>query len=784
MRTPLAALLVVAGLMCAVSGAGADDSGRALSAAQVELEQARRLLGELQEETTRLNPSGFTFSADERFIDANVYFDLKHYDKCALLLTSLMDDGRFQKDKRFYDGVKLLGIALYNQGNLLGAHKRFTQLVTSGAFKDVALTYLVEIAARLDRQEELMSLADRIPDSGSDSLVYAKGKALLFVGRHQEAVDVLRRVSQDSDDGMRARYLSGASLVALRRLDDAKGVYETLSRAKPTNKLQEELQELAFLALGRLAYERRDFSAAADYYQQVDRKSKYFERALYEVTHVHLQWAHDKEDVGDRLRSYSRAEELLDILVSITKNPDLEREARVLRGRISMYLEKYEQAGEAYQSVIEQFASTSSELTDIAQSPESIQKFFEAMIRGGEADRQLQLFASAEVVKWMRVQPQLGRVVEVLSDVAQQRATLAEAHEIYKQLMYSLSQEGARELFPGFSDAWLKSLEIENRLLDADGLLLEYEKSLASDYLEGASQSKAESLEKRRRSLKQRLATAPRTVGGYRARGKEIMGELRTISREIDKQILRIEKNQEQVLAMRKLLNEVRYRGSNMLQVKDEERMSKEVRQEGERLLALMAEAENLRSTIEKEMLVVEVGDPMTSGEQSIKASLWKQHSEEASFYIDQRNNMKPSVQQGIASANTARREVLRILGAMRAERDKIDTKAQTQIRMYRKTLDREKSLLEAREKELAETEAEAMRFARSVGSVLLLKAKEGLVKAVVEADLGIVDLAWKRTQLETQRIAQINEERGKVVKRLRDELNAVMNSGQDQEKD
>lgn len=782
MRTSFAAIVVVAGLICALPAVRGDDTRQAVSKAEVELEQARRLIAELQEEVKGLNPSSFTFSSDERYIDANVYFDLKHYDKCALLLTSLMEDGRFKTGKRYYDGMKLLGIALYNLGNLQGAHKYFTRLVTAGAFKDVALTYLVEIAARLGRDEELVRLAEQIPDSGTDSLIYAKGKALLLIGRNESAVDVLRRVPGDTNDGLRARYLSGAALVSLKRHDDAMRVYQGLIKVSPANSLQEELQHLSFLALGRLSYEKEDFSAAADYYQMVPRKSRYFERALYEVTHVHLQWAHSREDVGDRIKSYARAEELLDILVSISENPDLEREARILRGRISMYLEKYEQAREAYQEVIEQFASTSSELSDIAQSPESVQKFFEAMIRGGDSARELNLFASAEVVKWMRVQPQLGRVVDVLSDVASQRTTLAEAREIYKQLMYSLSQEAARELFPGFSDAWLKSLEIENRLLEADGLLLGYEGSLAGGYLDGAAKKEAGMLEERRRKLNLKLATAPRTVGGYRARGKATLGELRTIGREVDKQILRIERNQEQILAMRKLLNEVKYKGSRMLQVKDEKRIMREVVEEGERLLKLMTEAERLRAAVEKEMLVVEVGDPMTRGEQDIKGLLWKQHGEEASFYIDRRDNMKPSVQQAISLANTKRREILRLLSAVRSEREKIDEKAQRQIRMYRKTLAREKTILDQRERELRDTEEQAIRFARGVGSSLFLKAKEGLVKAVVEADLGIVDLAWKRTQIETQRIAKINAERGKVVKKLRDELNAVMIKEQEKE--
>ncbi len=780
----VATLLLVAFLLPAP--AAGEKAGTYMSQAELELSQARRLLGELEDDVKGLTAEGYAFIPEERYIDAQVYFDLKHYEKAALLLTSLLEDKRFTGDKRYYDGIKLLGISTYNMGNLQGAHRQFEKLLDAGVYKPTAITYLIEIASRLQRVDELNQLVKRIDATAAgDGLLYAKGKALFVVGRYSDAVNVLKRISASSPEGLKSHYVSGASLVALKRNDDARRMFELVVKQKPDDADGKKVQELAYLALGRLAYESGEFSSAADFYQRIPRKSEYFEQALFEVTHVHLRWAAQKEDPHERFTSYSKAEELLDILVGITKNPDVAREARVLRGRISMFLEKYEQARESYQEVIDQFASTSSELTDIASSPESIDRFFQAMIRGGDAARELDLFVSREVVEWMRVQPSLGRVVEVLLDVSKQRTALEEAKEIYEQLTYSLNQQAARELFPGFSDAWLKSLEIENRLLEADRALLEYEKSLAGGYLKGTNRTRADQMTRDRETLQTRLASAPRTVGAYRARSQNTMNDLRAISRDVDEQLLRIEKIREQINAMQRLLKEVKYKGSTMLEVKDEDRLDKEIRAEGERLLALTKEAEKMRSMVEKEMLVVEVGDPMSVSERDVKVQLWRQHREEAAFYIDVRDNMKPSVQKGIDKANSARREILRLLDALRMEQDRIDVKAQKQIVYYKKILAREKILLDKRERELKETERAALTFARRVGSVLLMEAKEDLVKAVVEADLGIVDLAWKRKQVETERIETLQKEKAEVVEKLREELREVMgdedeDSGQD----
>ena len=752
----------------------AAESGGNVARAEMELKQAYGLLTELLGEVRELEAQGFTFIPAERFIDAMVYFDLKHYEKAALLFTSLVEDDRFRRDKNYFEAVKLLGICQFNEGNYQGAHRQFETLVAAGAYREVSTTYLVEIAAKLGRTQELRQLGAAISaQSASSGLLYAKGKALYFTGQYDGAIDVLKAVAGGAA-GMKAQYISGASLVALRRFEDASRVFEGLLKGEPTSDDEKELYQLANLALGRLSYEAGDFSAAADYYQQIPRQSDYFEQALYEVTHVHLRWALQRTDVGERMRSYGKAEEILDILVSITKDPELSRDARTLRGRISMFLEKYELAREAYQEVIDLFASTSSELTDLAQSPENVDRFFVAMIKGGDASKQLSLFVSEEVVNWMRAQPTLGRVVEMLSDVASQRDALNEAQTIYKQLTYSLSQQAARELFPGFSDAWLKSLEIENRLLLADHLLLEAEKDFLKSSVGGADKAKLQQLASQREKLEKKLASAPRTVGGYKARSRHLMTRLKVMAKDADEQVLRIEKIREQVVAMQKLLKEVKYKGSTMLKVKDEAAISGEIEKEGNQLLSLLKQAKAMRSDIEKEMLVAEVGDQRSQSEQGVKAQLWKHHGEEAAFYIDLAEGLDADVRKFVDEANTLRRQILDSLGTVRSQQAEIDRKAQKQIKYYKGVLREEQKLLRARETELAATEKVAMRFARDVGSALFLDAKEKLVKAVIEADLGLVDLSWHRTQVETDRIEEIQAERARVVDRLRTELRAV----------
>ena len=759
----------------------ADDGASLLAQAEMEIQQAQGMLTDLREDVEKLRAEGYSFVPEERFIDAMVYFDLQHFDQSALLFTSLIEDKRFKRDKKYFEAVKLLGIAHYNERNYQAAFKQFQSLRAAGVEVELATTYLVEIAAHLGRLEALHTLASGISLQSSAGLLYARGKALYFTGEFDGAVASLRGVSQGLQ-GLKAQYITGASLVALGRMEDAQRVFETIAKTDSASDEEAGLRELSYLALGRIAYEVSDFSKAADYYQQISRKSPYFEQALYEVTHVHIRWSQQKDTPEAKLLAYGKAEEILDVLVSITKDPELSRDARILRGRINMFLEKYEQAEEAYQEVIEMFAATSSEMTDVSQDPKNIDRFFQAMIRGGEASSELSLFVSEEVVMWMKSLPSLGRVVEMLSDVAAQRAALGDAQDIYQQLEFSLAQDSARELFPGFSDTWLKSLEIENRLLFADSLLLEAEGEIVGRKLTETDKLRLEQLHKSRGSLEKKLSSAPRTVVAYKIRSKDLMTAVGNLVKEADERILRLAEVRGQVLAMQKLLNEVKYKGSRLLEVKDEDRMTREIAAEGGKINALMKEAEALRAGLEKEMLAAEVGDPRAQSESNVKSHLWQQHRAEATFYIDQAQSMDEKTRKSVDRANGLRRTIIGHLAVVRDRQVEIDKKAAVQIRLFKKVLKAEAALLKARDKELAATEKAALAFAHNVGKALFLEAKEQLVKAVIEADLGLVDLTWRRKQEETRKIDAIQKERSQVVRKLRAELQAVAGEEEGQE--
>jgi len=744
--------------------------------------QAQRQIQELKEDISKLSAEGYIFIPEERFIDAQVYFDLSHFGQSAQLLTSLVDDDRFKADRKYFVAVRMLGFANFKEGNFQAARRQFERLRLAGVELETAMTFLVEIAARLQQEQELRRLAAlRAAGPASDAMLYAQGKALFLVGDHSGALAALQRVSATAKDAPRAQYMVGASLVALSRMDDAIRVFAILAKTDGLSQDQVPIRDLANLALGRLAYEKGDFSAAANFYQEIPRDAPSFEVALYEVTNLHLRWAQEKQSPEAKYASYARAEELLDILVSITKSPELSKDARILRGRISMYMDKYDQAQEAYQEVIDLFAATSSELTDLTKDPESLDRFFMMMVRGTSSGAEVGVFVSQDVLDWLRVQPTLGQLVDMMLDLGRQRDAVVESRIIYEQLTYALSQDAARELFPGFSDVWLRALELETRLLDADAMLLDHAGSLVRKDLVGPDRTKAEQHQSDRKTLEKRLAGAPRTVTEYRNRSHDSSERLKGLAREAHLQVVRLQQIQDEILAMQRLVKEVKYKGSEMLEIKDEDRLTKDLQSEADTMLRLLADAENLQKSLEKEAVVAEVADFAGQTERQVKDQLWRQHAIETTFYSGSKVRVRTETAGQIDKIVSMHEQIAAISAVLELQRTEIDKKAQKQIAYYKQMLSAEKKAIEASEAELAETEKAVLRFAEQSGTALFLEAKQSLVKAVVEADLGLIDMSWKRKQEQTAQIHAIQEEKGRIIKRLTAELREI--SGEDEEK-
>ena len=88
-----------------------------------------------------------------------------------------------------------------------------------------------------------------------------------------------------------------------------------------------------------------------------------------------------------------------------------------------------------------------------------------------------------------------------------------------------------------------------------------------------------------------------------------------------------------------------------------------------------------------------------------------------------------------------------------------VDDRAAMKVKYYSQVVEAEARQLAVNETEFTRTEHRALGVARGMGTPLFIAANERLGRVVLEADLGLVDLAWRRKQEYTEQMEFLAQE-------------------------
>ncbi|MBM4370762.1 MAG: hypothetical protein FJ098_03865, partial [Deltaproteobacteria bacterium] len=576
--------------------------------------------------------------------------------------------------------------------------------------------------------------------------------------------DALQGVTASSPLYVKARYLMGAILVSQSRLDEAVTAFEeVVARAAPA--ADAPIAELAYLSLARLAYEQGQISRAADLYQRIPFQSRNFQRALYEMTHLHIRSSGLRDNPDERFEDLRKALETLEILAGA---PDLGSklsvETAILRGRINMLLGMLNYANEAYKEVVDRFAPMSNELWEFSQDAERIGRWFESLVHEQVDPIGRFEVLSRDAAEWIREEPDLGQVVRSLQDLGQQKKDLEESAEILGKLRAALDQPGVRNLFPALRTAWLDSLELEAGLEDFGSQLLDWQQETLGKALTDEERQRIATLRAERELLEKQLKDKPRTAAGYEARDRASLEDLQEMERDLDEQLLRIQGYKDQVDAMLRVLREVKYKGSYDLEVRDEDDVRAELEKETAALAELYDQTLAVKLKVQRDMLLGSGGEEAARSEGDRQAALQAGQKEEAALYLEAARRAGASGNPLLQAAAEGQKIITSELVHLGEIRRLIDERAAMKVTFYRGMIEGEAKQLAVNATEFEQTERRSLEVARSMGTPLFLAANDRLGSVVLEADLGLVDLAWQRKQEYTEQLDFLGEEKGRKI--------------------
>jgi len=329
-------------------------------------------------------------------------------------------------------------------------------------------------------------------------------------------------------------------------------------------------------------------------------------------------------------------------------------------------------------------------------------------------------------------------------------------------------------MLAGYGELWSSSLELEMRLLDLGVAHFEVSRTATKAKLTPSLEGEAERLDKARRGLREQLRNTPRDTPGFEKRQDAKRDRIGTLAQETYAQYLALLAQKEQVVALERLMKDARYSGSAFASVESEKEVRGELERLGKEIAKVTEIARTLRNQIDAELSVEDASVLSTRREDDVKAALWRHLDEESAFYKTTQRELS-GTPAGLVQASTDRHaESRRVMQRLLAARQALRTKSSQLALALGKTLAEERRELDSRKAALAETQRAGLLFAKQVGVTLLVKAKVEMVRSVVEADLGKVDLLWLKKSAVTRQVRVVNDSRIAATKYLVDELDAI----------
>ncbi|TNE92244.1 MAG: tetratricopeptide repeat protein [Deltaproteobacteria bacterium] len=218
----------------------------------------------------------------------------KKYLSSSKALFDLLEEDAYPNEEakiQYYLAKSLYDLEMYH-----GAQHYFMEVVRKGPrnpYFKYALPKLVAIAQINGNDVELLRVVHKIPPEAfprqaKNHLYYLMGRKLYEKGELSAAAEYFQQISAKSDLYMRSKYYEGVIHNERGKLKSAVKAFRDVYQADPSEaggmdaRDIEDLKDLALINIARIYYSLERFDQAENYYDLVDRNSKYWPESLFE----------------------------------------------------------------------------------------------------------------------------------------------------------------------------------------------------------------------------------------------------------------------------------------------------------------------------------------------------------------------------------------------------------------------------------------------------------------------------------------------------------------------
>ncbi|MCA9543555.1 MAG: tetratricopeptide repeat protein [Myxococcales bacterium] len=672
-----------------------------------------------------------------RLNDGRLLYQTRDYERAAMVLLDVVENPEAKGQPVYREALYYLGDALFRIRNFRGAMAHLEELVRvgSGAERQRALGRLVEVAlathdlALADRYlTQAQSLLSAAPEPG---LLYAVGKYRYELGQLDEATALFERVPADHALSRRALYFAAVVKVRRGELAQAETLFQDLvsGAAQATDPADQRVVDLARLALGRLAYERGDLAQAVGAYAQVPQTSKVFDASLIETVWIEIK----RQDFDRALRKLE---------VQLIVKPDVVdgADARLLQGKLLMMLGRYGEASRAFEQVLVEFGPLKSEMRlTLSKQGSRLEAFLNEKIGSDLTSFDPSRFLPPKAARFSGTDDETNRAVNLVTDLALQRRDLDEAERMADQLKTALEAGSRVKIFPKLQEGWLRALEIQHQVALERGRLNDDAAGKLS-----AKNDAYKALRQDRMKWQRRYTAMPRTAVEMRARTARVDDEMARLDQEAFRLSVELQGIDAQLTAIDRYVKdtvgeEIAALGMPALrQVEQERGLAK----------ALKVELEALVRAVEAERIRLGVNDDSSNEDGRTRAAFLDAVRSEARWLTANGAPFQGDILAGLDDLDVR-------LNAFFAKAGQLVDDRVTRIKAQ---VDRERMNVETYRRELQAVSSRSENLGGTVAARAFRQVYERIHQVVLEADVGLIDVAWKQKQDQSGEISRMLE--------------------------
>jgi hypothetical protein len=728
----------------------------------------------------------------ERYDEALYGFVVEDYERCALLLFSLIENEDLKGDPRLPRAEWNLAQCLFLDGNLLPAQQRFKQIVDQGTthpFYGDSQLKLIEIYGRTGNVALFNQYYNTFVRSSQDGsptslrIRYEMGKTLFFQGKLPEAQAIFAAFPRGSTYTPQARYFSAAILVQEGRLaaeagdldlsaqkyrQAMVGFQETLEFPRTTEE-HDRVKDLCHLAIARLHYERGEVPDAIAAYAKVGAGSLYYADALYERIWANIESAAQEEVPLRREQRYGSALDSIQIFNLSFPNDVREPALRLLASHVRVKMESYEDAIAGYGEASSHFGEIKELVSKIVSSGADPMVYFNQLVDGDRFVAEADLTVPQAAVRKAKQDERVTEAVRISSDLYRQQGDIEAADDLLDLLEKTLGESASRDLLQVYR---LHRQAISST--DAAGVLLrqrlvDLEIAWLADNLPASSQAKLAPL-RSVGSAASALADAERAT---RDRVDALDMQARAVTTRLYHVELQARDNQDILLEFEEYLVGARARGER---TRDQEiEIRNQIALERKELESALDELRELRKRLSPRVLtgrlLIEASENLRARQGDAVVDLTRQESALSDLRREVASN------DFLRKVSDLRARIVSLDGQSTALKQRLDDAEATEVAAVKGEVSRQRRTVDQLDSEGQVIGDENTSVSGKIGASAFRNVVDFYEDMLTRADMGVADVFWYRKEQLSQEKRTLARESNQRLRILQDAFSDVLES-------